>query len=336
MTDYERLEAFFRNREWYDYSRLRLIDACARKGFYALLGPAGTPIDTKVGPGANFGTCFHAGLAAYYAGWGRMTEPARRLMAIRTFSETYSKFSFTDKRGMVPKNHSLARGLTILDAYFDHYLVEDPLLKPLEAELGFAVEMSPRPGEKEFEAFIYVGSVDGIFDRSYDGRRLPRETKTTRSDAMGRLRQLNFNHQPVGYVTSLRNFPGFETIDSFIGDTVLVAAEKLDFARDYFTTNEIQRQSWRTQVIYKVERWRAMKKQAQGMTINDMLNVFVQDTEDCFSYGKCAFYDLCDFGISPASLAEYEPNTWNPLLRFPPEKTMIAAEGQIDSITITR
>jgi PD-(D/E)XK nuclease superfamily len=335
MTDYERLESFFSGREWYDYSRLRLIDACARKGFYALVGPGGTAIDTKVGPGANFGTCFHAGLAAYYAGWNAMPEHARRLMAARTFADTYSKFRF-DKRGVVPRNHSLARGLTILDAYFDHYLVEDPLLKPLEAELGFAVEMGPRKGEEDFETFIYVGSVDGIFDRSYDGRRLPRETKTTRSDAMGRLRQLNFNHQPVGYVTSLRNFPGCESIDSFIGDTVLIAAEKLDFARDYFTTNEIQREMWRRQVINKVEAWRRMKRAAAGKTVNEQLTIFVQNTEDCFSYGKCAFYDLCDFGISPASLAEFEPNTWNPLLRFPPEKTLIAAEGQIDSITIKR
>src|SRR5271155_3278597 len=99
LTDYERLESFFVNREWYDNSRLRLIDACFRKGFYAFHGPNGVPLDQKVGPGANFGTCFHAGLAAYYTGSGRLDETSRRHMAIRSFSEEYSQFDFTDRRG---------------------------------------------------------------------------------------------------------------------------------------------------------------------------------------------------------------------------------------------
>ncbi len=336
MTDYERLESFFQGKEWYDYSGLNLRDSCHRKGFLSKVGPEGKPLDQKMGPGANFGTCFHAGLASYYTGWGRIDEQSRRHMAIRSFSAQYSEFDFTDRRGFVPTNHTLQRGLDILDAYCSHYIDEDQMLKPIEAELGFAVEIKPNVGEPDFAPFLFVGGVDGIFDRSYDGKRLPRETKTTGSGAEQRLRQLNFDRQPIGYVTCLRMFPDCANVDTFIGDVVLVAAQKMEFARDYFTTNEAQRQSWRRQTIYKVERWRAMCQLAEGKTINEKLDIFDQNTSDCFDYGKCPFYDLCDFGISREALAEYEVSTWNPLLKRPPKKTMVIADNQIDSITLSR
>jgi PD-(D/E)XK nuclease superfamily len=336
MTDYERLESFFAGREWYDYSGLNLRDSCHRKGFFAKLGPEGKPLDQKMGPGANFGTCFHAGLAAYYTGWGRIDEQSRRHMAIRSFSAQYSEFDFSDRRGLTPTNHTLQRGLDILDAYCSQYIDEDQMLKPIEAELGFAVEIKPEVGEDDFAPFLFVGGVDGIFDRSYDSKRLPRETKTTGSGAEARLRQLNFDRQPVGYVTCLRMFPDCSTVDTFIGDVVLVAAQKMEFARDYFTTNENQRRSWRKQTIFKVERWRNMCALAQGKTINEKLDIFDQNTSDCFDYGKCPFYDLCDFGLSREALAEYEVSTWNPLLKRPPKKTMVMADNQIDSITLSR
>lgn len=339
MTDYERLESFFKDREFYDNSFLALL-RCKRKAMYARFGIHGRILENVVGPGANFGTCVHAGIAAYTAGWGRLTDEQRRFMAIRSFSKHYAEYDFTIRKGRrtgtVPTNHTLARGIDILDAYFSQYLDEDPLLQPIAAELGFAVEIGPRPGERDFEPFTYVGAVDGIFRRALDQRLLPRETKTTSSDAEGRLRQLNFSHQPVGYVTCLREFPDCEDIRSFIGDVVLVAATKFEFSRNYFETSEQQRQSWRQQTINKVEYWRSLCAQAKGKTINEQLDIFYQETEDCFSYGKCSYYDVCDYGVSQEAIADYGYGVWNPLLRRPPAKVMVSADGQMDTITITR
>lgn len=337
MTDLERLEHFFANREWYDNSFLRLADNCFRKGFFARQ----LSLEAGVGPGANFGTCFHGALASYAAGWGRMTEPQRRVMATREFSRLYDSFGPWENRfGKVPTNHTFMRGLTILNAYFDYYLDEDNLFKPVESELGFAVEFSPRDTDpvdlRDWAPFTYVGGVDGIFERSYDRRHVPRETKTTSSGAEGRLRQLNFDHQPVGYVTCLRELPGGEDIDTFIGDVILIAAEKLEFVRDYFVTSAAQRQSWRVQTIRRVERWRKAKALANGKPFNEVLDIFTQNTDDCFSYGKCAFYDLCDYGVNPEALAKFANNTWNPLLHRPPAKVLVSAEGQVDAITIGR
>jgi hypothetical protein len=339
VTDYERLQSFFNNREFYDNSFLSLL-RCKRKAMYARFGIHGRILENIVGPAANFGTCIHAGIAAYTAGWGRLTDEQRRFMAIRSFSKHYSNYDFTirkgRKTGMVPTNHTLARGVDILDAYFTHYSIEDPLLRPIEAELGFAVEITPRVGERDFRPFTYIGSIDGIFSRSIDGRLLPRETKTTSSGAEDRLRQLNFDHQPVGYVTCLREFPDCQDVDSFIGDVVLIAAAKLEFARNYFQTNERQRQSWRSQIINKVEYWRSLCEMARDRPINEQLDIFYQETNDCFSYGKCGYYDVCDYGVSQEAIAEYGYGVWNPLLRNPPAKTLVSAEGQVDTITLVR
>lgn len=339
MTDYERLQRFFEGREFYDNSFLALM-RCKRKAMYARVGIHGRILENRVGPGADFGTCIHAGIAAYTAGWGILTDEQRRFMAIRAFSRHYADYDFTIRKGKrtgtIPTNHTLARGIDILDAYFSQYLPEDPVLQPVAAELGFAVEIGPRPGERDFKPFTYVGAVDGIFRRAIDGRLLPRETKTTSSDAEGRLRQLNFDHQPVGYVTCLREFPDCEDIDTFIGDTVLCVASKFEFCRDYFQTNERQRQSWRSQTINKVEYWRSLVAAAKDKPINEQLDIFYQETNDCFSYGKCGYYDVCDYGVSQEAVAEFGYGIWNPLLRRPPGKIYISAEGTQETLTIGR
>ena len=352
MTPREQLEAFFQGREWYDNSMISLIDACKRKGFYSNIGPMGTPLNQKVGPAANFGSCFHSARAAYATGYAKLSEPQRRLRGVRAFGEEWDRYNWRNERGLIPFKHSLNHGIDIWDRYCDHFLIEDPVLRPVESELGFAVEMKPDDGDPcincgfswqaewksqcdkcGWKTWINVGFADGIFDRNWDGKRLPAELKTTGGNVAGRLRQLNFDHQCVSYVTCLRNFPGLENVDTFIGEVVLVAVKTYEFGRDYFTTNAIQRHSWKRQALRKIEDWRNLKRLAEGKTINEKLSIFYQNTKDCFSYGKCAFYDFCDFGISREVVENYPSATWNPLLHRLPAKTAISANNEIDYIT---
>lgn len=351
MTPREQLESFFNGREWADNSFISLIDACKRKGYYHDRLD-GLGLDQKVGPAANFGSCFHAARAMYSVGYHTFREPIRRIRAIRAFTEEWDRYTwYRNKDGSIPPKHQLKRGLDIWDAYCDHYISEDTLLTPIESELGFAVEMKPYVGDPciacglQWEinwsqcpkcgwlSWINVGSVDGIFQRQYDGKRLPSELKTTGGDVTNRLRQLNFDHQPVSYVTCLRMFPGMEDLDTFIGDVVLCASKSYDFGRDYFTTNEIQRRSWHSQALLKWELWREMKRRAQGKTTNEKLAIFFQNTKDCFSYGRCTFYDLCDYGVTRDAIDRMDKATWNPLLHRLPVKTLISADGEIDSVT---
>ena len=344
MTNAE-LTTFFATHEWFDNSRIKLIRGCKRKAFYQLIGPRGSGLEARVGDGANFGSSMHAGLARYYNGWHQFDEPTRRAHAARAFADEWSLYFPHDR---MQNKHTLDRGLTILDAYFDHYLAEDTLFEPVEAELGFCVEIKHKssscglPHQHDTDSllscsgvgprpFWYIGRIDGIFKRISTGELYLRETKTTSSQAEARLRQLKFDHQPVGYTYCVRQLSSNGTrhnVVGYIGDVILVAATKLEFARDYFHVTNRQAEAWREQLIYTVEDWRALKQSAALSADADEvgafeLNRFYQDTERCFEYGKCAFYDLCDYGINDDTLGEFNPASWNPLLKRTPSNVEI-------------
>ena len=333
MTN-EELHEFFKDREWYDNSRIKMLRGCNRKAYFQLIGPRGQALSGGVGDGANFGSSFHAGLARYYNGWGRFDEPVRRVHAARAFAEEWELY-FPHER--MQNKHSLDRGLTILDAYFDHYLAEDSEYEPVEAELGFCIEIDPLAGQPYGQGernFWYIGRVDGIFKRRATGEVFLRETKTTSSQAENRLRQLKFDHQPVGYTYCVRNLSGSlrHDIVGYIGDVILVAATKLEFARDYFHVSRNQAESWRRQVINTVEDWRALCRKGLSDDRQADIDHFYQDTERCFEYGRCAFYDLCDYGLDNDTISQYEPATWNPLLKRTPSNVEIATENEIKQI----
>jgi len=329
MTNDE-LTKFFSSIEWYDNSKIRVIRGCKRKAFYSLIGPRGTKLASAVGDGANFGSSFHAGLSRYYNTWGKFSESERRVFAARAFADEWAEYFPTEH---MQSKHRLDNGLFILDRYCEHYLTEDPLYEPVESELGFAVKIeSCKAGPVKCEPFHYVGRIDGIFRRIADDTYWLRETKTTGQTSPTaiekRLKQLKFDHQPLGYVACIRQIQPQFKITGFLGDIIGVASQSLGFARDYFPVKQSDCDNWREQLINTVEDWRKMYQRGlfdlirPGQPI-DNINTFYQDTERCFDYGKCAFYELCDYGINNDTLAMFEENTWNPLLQRTPTRIEI-------------
>ena len=318
MTN-EELKKFFSDHEWFDNSKMRIIRGCHRKAFFHTIGPAGVPLSLSVGDGANFGTAVHAALQRYYNGWGKFDEPTRRIHGHRAFAETWAEFFPTDH---MQSKHKLDNGLDILTSYFDQYLLEDELYEPVEAELGFAnkieytgVDLVDR---KTTESFYYVGRVDGIFRRIADSSYWLRETKTCGSDAEKRLAQLKFDNQPVGYLATLRELNRHNyKISGVLGDVIGVLAQKRDNKRGYFSIDDQQCRDWKAQLILTVQRWRAIRAEYEA---SGDLNVFDQDTERCFEFGRCAFYELCDYGLSNENISQFEPSTWHPLLQHTPAK----------------
>jgi hypothetical protein len=94
---------------------------------------------------------------------------------------------------------------------------------------------------------------------------------------------------------------------------VLVAGQKREAIRTYYTISATETESWRSQLVQTVSEWRQAISDASDMTPMQVLDRFYQDTERCFDYGKCSFYDLCDYGMDSALLTDFEENTWNPL-----------------------
>lgn len=322
MTN-EQLKDFFARNEWVDNSKVKILRGCHRKAFLHTIGPTGVPLSLSVGDGANFGSAIHAALQRYYNGWGQFDEATRRVHGHRAFAEVWQEFFPTER---MQSKHKLDNGLDILTSYFDQYLPEDELYEPVEAELGFANKIVPEVIIDNMfdkgEPFYYVGRVDGIFRRIADSTYWLRETKTVGGDAEKRLAQLKFDNQPVGYLATLRELNRHQyKISGVLGDVIAVLAQKRQNCRGYFSIDDQQCRDWKSQLIITVQRWRAIR--AEYESTND-LNVFDQDTERCHDYGRCAFYELCDYGLNSENLSQFEPSTWHPLLQHTPAKIEIS------------
>jgi hypothetical protein len=307
--------------EWFDNSRVSIIRGCKRKAFFQLAGPPtedgqARPLASKVGDGANFGTAFHAGTNMYYFYWGRADEPTRRAHAARAFASEWGKYFPTVN---IQSKHKLDNGLDILMSYFDQHLADDEHYRPVKGELGFACLFSP-PAE---DSFLYLGRIDGIFERLYDRTIWVRELKTVSGSVKDKLEQLKFSRQTLGYIHCLRKKLPDLHIAGAIPDVVLVASQKREAVRTAFHISSAEGASWERQLISTVADWRErvwryrLDLAASGQKIALDLN-FPQDTERCFDYGKCAFYDLCDYGLDPALVVGFESNTWNPITQGRP------------------
>lgn len=308
-----KLLEFLRDKEWYDNSRLEQIVTCNRKGYYMNILAGG--LKMGVGTGADFGSCLHAGVAAYYMLWGRADQLSRRRNAFRVFSEVYGRMFPSNVQEALQSRHELSQGLLILDNYFDSHLSTDFTLRPVEVELGGTVKIEPREGEQSFKPFWYVFRMDGLHERVNYGDYFVRELKSTSGGAERRLKALKIDRQSLGYLYCARQFPGPE-IAGVLGDVVLVAARTLDARRDYFIKTKQATEDWRVQTINIVEHWRSLAERAHDKPFNEILNTYTQNTNACLNYGMCHYYDLCDFGVSPSTLTPFERNDWNPLADY--------------------
>jgi len=304
------LSEFLTGRDWYDNSRLDVILACKRKAFIGQLY-ADTGLEAGVGYGALFGTCMHGFAATYYSWWGKTSESMRRVKGIRTFLELHEKFFVGPMLDDIDNKHSKENGIATIDHYCDTYLAEDQLLIPLEVELAGAVEIKPQEGE-DFKPFWYAFKIDGIHKRSTYGDLWVREMKNTSGGVKRELVKLRLSRQPTGYVYCARQFPG-PAVTGCMPDVVGVLAKNKECQRDFFAKPMVVTDNWRKQTIEIVEHWRTMKARAANLTFENVLNIFYQNTQECTSYGLCAFYDICRDGFSPATLAAFRPNKWNPL-----------------------
>lgn len=301
-------------KEWYDNSRLSIIDACLRKAFNNLLY-AGQGLAAPVGGGALFGTCMHGFEAMYYSWWGKEPEEKRRLRGMRKFLELHEQLFVGPQADFVESKHTKETGLAIIDHYCDSYLAEDQLLRPIKLELAGAVEIKYDPaldGDAPFKSFWYAFKIDGLHLRVNFGDYWVREAKHTGGGVKRELVKLRLSHQPRGYVYCARQFPG-PPVTGCMPDVVGVLVKTRECQRDFYPYKHGEILSWRRQVINKVQDWRAVQQRAKGLSFEKMLDVFYQRTSECTSYGLCAFYDLCRDGYSPATLTAFRVNTWNPL-----------------------
>lgn len=310
------LSTFLDGKEWYDNTKLTgTISPCKRKAFYSHILRGG--LEAGVGPGADFGTCIHGAIATYYAWWGRENESRRRALALRSLSALHETLFTGPARNSLTPKHTIESGLAIFDHYANFHLLDDTLLKPIEIELAGAVEITPLKDEPPFKPFWYIFRIDGIHERLDHGDYWVRETKTTSGGVAREITKLCLSRQPRGYLYCARQFPGV-SFTGVLPDVVGVMAKTLECRREYFPKPLADSESWRRQTIHMVEDWRRIVREGTvdlgvSGTLSYDLDRFYQETGECTAYGLCSFFDLCRYGLSPATLAPFKPNTWNPL-----------------------
>ena len=300
------------NFEWYDNSRLNIIQACKRKAYYTLMFSGG--LGSTTGNGATFGTCVHYANEIYYNNWGRYSETDRRAMAIQAFVRKHRELFGEDPQ--VDTKHTENRGIAILTDYFQRFLAEDPFLRPIDNELRFIITIYPEPGDPDYFTmpFLYLGRCDGLWLRERDSSLWIRELKTTSQQASKELERLTVDRQPTSYFYSIGQFPlpDQTQLKGIICDVIQVAATKFEAARDYIYKTPKQILLWRAHTIRLVEHWREIRDRTDFASKWSVEKEYYQETNECYSkYGQCPFYQACRFGEE--ILSSKERNLWNPL-----------------------
>jgi len=306
------------DKEWYDNSLVDLMLACKRKAFIARIYNGG--LEAGVGYGALFGTCMHGFRATYYSWWGKESEERRRLRGMRKFLELHEELFKGPMLDTLDSKHTKEAGLGMIDHYCDSYLQEDTLLKPIAVELSGAIEIKPRDGDPfDFVPFWYAFKIDGIHQRLSYGDYWVAEMKNTGGGVARELKKLRLSRQPTGYVYCARQFPG-PPVSGCMPDVNGVMVKTRECQRDFYPKTQRDTDQWRLETINIVEDWRRIadliehrNESDKRLTFEQILSLYYQNTAECTSYGLCAFYDICRDGFSPATLAAFRRNSWNPL-----------------------
>jgi len=290
--------------EWYDNSRITKILECPRRAYYEQIYNGG--LAYPVSAGANIGSAFHAAIARYYHphDWTILTEYERRQKALSEFEKQHS-FYFSSREP--ERRHTLDRCLQILGHYFDAYLFEDRIWRPIEIELFAIFEIKPEKNE-DFQSFYFAMRADGVFEHTKLKHLYVLENKTTKS-IRGEVDRLTVNRQTTGYTYGLRLWN--TKVEGVLANIILIAVEKLDCRREVFKKTEAELASWRKQTINIVQDWRKKKLSLDG-ELSHILDTFYQNDRQCTTYGICPFFKACQFN-APIMLTGMEKNTWTPL-----------------------
>jgi len=322
----QKLNEWLAQVEWYDNHRLSIILECRRKAYWHLLHRGG--LAQRVGPGAHAGSTVHAGIAAYEAGWGRIPESERRLDAFEAMRDTHNRvFGQLREEGFaLDSRHELDNLVDIMDTYFDRFLEEDHLYRPIQSEMAMCVPIRPQAGDPLHftDPFWYILRMDGLWRREATGDLYVMETKTTSGGVKRELTRHQINRQGTGYVWAVRQFPEGEACVGVLVNVVGILKDKRDYARDVETKSQTMCESWRRQTINIVEDWRELLRRAKTLTLQERLDMFYQDDKQCMNYGLCPFHDACYFG--PVFAESMPTNTWTPFQVQQPLREAVESE----------
>jgi len=308
-----------------DNSLLELWSVCEYKTYLSRFLDLTSPFPPAP---AEFGSCIHSGMAAYYRFDRKlfpvgecaktlqiilrnMRDPVALVQVhhdhtehIRACKRCCSIFTFIDRAhqqdcpipGIEPgKFRSLEDGVEILMAYADFYGSKD--FAPISndhIEVGFAVDIG--------DNIIFCGKIDMII-RDQTGLVVV-DHKTSWSLAEKWAWSLNPNHQFTGYAYCTSITMG-EPVNKVIINGIQTSGKTRNFSRPEVSRNIHHYQRWKDTVKYRVEQ---MKAAVEKNFFDPAMGVA------CTRFNsKCQFMDVClSPGREKSALESYHVQPWAP------------------------
>ena len=276
----------------------------------------------------DFGSCFHAGVQAFYEAKAKPGEPLTFDDCTKQAEIGFIK-EWQARGGHLPveldnaddEKRSLERGIWLVKAYIARWknesyvnMINQTNGKPF-TEIGFAVFlMDWRRPDGKLIPVMYVGRWDRIMQSRIDGRPWIFEVKTTSMGLEYYIKQVKPNHQLTGYYNAAIELFDLD-IAGIVWDCIFVSTRKpdtktndhwrqvgidfeKDFARQETRRSQVDRQEW----LYDTQLATIEFLSLQERFIDRRWHRNAPTA--CHMYGGCQFKDVC-----PSTAGEQVLNT---------------------------
>ena len=259
----------------------------------------------------RYGTVWHSGMEAFYNhikanGWakdgGALTAAVEAIE--KSWEEETVKFPLWNNDYRTRENC-----LQALLAYINHFAMDEGHLKVIEVERSFRLPIVPTEQEQakfpQLEPFWYEGKID--LEVYLDGRYWQMDHKTTGQNLSLQASRLQRSGQAIGYT-----FAGQTELDQEAEGHLIVlhhlsayksrttgeyGKAKIDFQRVPMLYDEFDIADWQE----------GFMEQAQRIQMAQRTGTWPMEHGSCYTYGRCAYCDLCESKLSLEEIIERSP-----------------------------
>jgi len=282
-----------------DNSKRSTFIACPKKYYYEYVAN----LQKETGSTAlRYGTCFHAGLEAYYEhvrvnGWTKDGEALKAaiLHAKEVWEEETALFSsfYEDYR-------TLPNLVLALTTYFNHFSADEGFLEVISPEKAFKILIT----DTDNFSFYFTGKID--LKIRLNGAVWGNEFKTSGLSLKQQTARIQKSPQIIGYSYAIRETSSAqEAPEGFLTTLHQITSRRkkdgeygkltIDFTRPPQAFSHQDICHWRKSILHTAK--------SLSSAIKD--NFFPKYFDSCYQYGRCKFMDLCEQNTSPGEEITY-------------------------------
>ena len=251
----------------------------------------------------RYGSTFHALLEGYYSwikekGWDQREEAIKQALS---FGEAVWKNESSKKSFPEDDYRSLQSAFEAFIAYCTEYSFDKDILEVVETERAFKIKMEISPEEEKRFPLLKREEVyfTGILDMQVRMSELPyiMEHKTTGQSLTVQIGRLHRSPQILGYTYAGKEIPQLKAIGCIVNLHQISSRRKNDG-----TWGKLNISFQRSPEIFS-DRDLRLWRESFLSTCNEILlcqetNNWPMQFDNCYSFGRCRYCDLCERNIS--------------------------------------